>query len=72
MPCGAPEPRYGGTRAGPSMASLSRRGLDAIGIGARGDHHAADVDVNGNFAGDGMKEGQSFRGRDGREDALDK
>jgi hypothetical protein len=49
------------------------RDLDAIGISARGgDHHAADVDVNRNlrkFTGDGMKERQSFRGR---EDALDK
>jgi hypothetical protein len=46
------------------------RDLDAIGIGARGgDHHAAEVDVNRNlrkFAGDGMKERQSFRGPRGR------
>jgi hypothetical protein len=72
----APEPRYGGTRAVRPWPPEPARGLDAIGIGARGgDHHAADVDVNRNlrkFAGDGMKEGQSFRGRDGREDALDK
>jgi hypothetical protein len=76
MPCGAPEPRYYGTRAARPWSPEPARDLDAVGIGARGgDHHAEDVDVNGNlrkFAGDGMKEGQSFRGRDGREDALDK
>jgi hypothetical protein len=68
--CPAAHRSHGAIRPWPPEAA---RYLEAIGIGAcGGDHHAADVDVNWNlrkFAGDGMKERQSFRGR---EDALDK